>query len=114
MQRLSHQLETEVLPRYLRQQRWFAAKNRHVETAVLQERCEWTTRRGKWLMTAVQARFADGGEQSYFLPLAIDWGVERAGPEHAAALARVRQKAATGLSKASTPSAVAMMTVPRA
>ena len=97
VQRLIRQLETEVLPRYLRQQRWFAAKNRHVETAAMQERCEWTTRRGKWLMTAVRARFTDGGEQTYFLPLAIDWGAERAGPEHAAALARVRQKAATGL-----------------
>src|SRR5690606_25751771 len=45
----------------------------------------------------IDARFEGGGAQRYFLPLAIDWGAERAGPEHAAALARVRQKAETGL-----------------
>jgi len=95
--RLIRQLETEVLPRYLRQQRWFAAKNERIETAALRERCEWHTQRGKWLLSMIDARFEGGGAQRYFLPLAIDWGAERAGPEHAAALARVRQKAETGL-----------------
>src|SRR5690606_29875836 len=87
----------DVLPRYLRQQRWFAAKNEQIDAAVLRDRCGWNTGRGEWLLTTVDARFESGGEQTYFLPLAIAWGAERAGPEHAAALARVRQKADTGL-----------------
>jgi len=95
--RLIRQLETDVLPRYLRQQRWFAAKNQRIETASLKDRCEWITSRGRWLMASVDARLEGGGSQTYFLPLAIEWGAERAGPEQAAALARVRQKSATGL-----------------
>src|SRR5690606_7960742 len=51
--RLIRQLETEVLPRYLRQQRWFAAKNETVAAAVLRDRCEWSTERGRWLLTTV-------------------------------------------------------------
>ena len=95
--RLIQQLETEVLPRYLRQQRWFAAKDETIEKAVLGDACEWRTGRGQWLMTTAEARFESGRAQTYFLPLAIDWGEERPGPEQAAALARVRQRADTGI-----------------
>src|SRR5690606_5615295 len=68
-----------------------------IEKAVLGDACEWRTGRGQWLMTTAEARFESGRAQTYFLPLAIDWGEERPGPEQAAALARVRQRADTGI-----------------
>src|SRR5690606_29615519 len=95
--RLIQQLEGEVLPRYMRQQRWFAAKDEALENAGLADACLWRTERGEWLMTTVEARFPSGQAQTYFLPLAIDWGEERPGREQAAALARVRQRAETGI-----------------
>nr|MBO2515466.1 maltose alpha-D-glucosyltransferase [Gammaproteobacteria bacterium] len=95
--RLIQQLEGEVLPRYMRQQRWFAAKDEALENAGLADACLWRTERGEWLMTTVEARFPSGQAQTYFLPLAIDWGEERPGREQAAALARVRQRAQTGI-----------------
>src|SRR5690606_38702262 len=82
---LIRHLETDVLPRYLRQQRWFAAKNEQIDAAVLRDRCGWNTGRGAWLLTTVDARFESGGEQTYFLPLAIALGAERAGPAAPAA-----------------------------
>jgi maltose alpha-D-glucosyltransferase / alpha-amylase len=95
--RLIRQFEAEVLPRYLGQQRWFAGKSEAIETAALGDACEWKTARGEWLLTTVEARFSSDGTHTYFLPLAIDWGAERAGREQAAALARVRQRADTGI-----------------
>lgn len=95
--RLVHQFEGEVLPAYLHQQRWFAAKDDTIESAMLRERCEWRSSRGEWLLTMIAVELGGGARQCYFLPLAVDWGPERAGPVAAAALARVRQRASTGL-----------------
>ncbi|HEX5419707.1 MAG TPA: maltose alpha-D-glucosyltransferase, partial [Gammaproteobacteria bacterium] len=95
--RLIRQFEEEVLPRYLRQQRWFAAKDETIRNMVLRERCAWQTARGSWLVTMITAKFESGREQRYFLPLAVDWGPERPRPAAALALARVRQHSSTGL-----------------
>ncbi len=95
--RLIRQFEDEVLPRYLRQQRWFAAKDEIIEKASIRERCTWRGARGEWLLTTIDVRLGSGGTQRYFLPLAVDWGPERARPAAAVALARVRQRADTGL-----------------
>jgi maltose alpha-D-glucosyltransferase/alpha-amylase len=95
--RLVRQFEGEVLPAYLRQQRWFAAKDDTIESTVMRERCESRSARGEWLLTMIGVKLASGEEQRYFLPLGIDWSPERAGPLAAAALAHVRQRAATGL-----------------
>ncbi|MBN1236969.1 MAG: maltose alpha-D-glucosyltransferase [Gammaproteobacteria bacterium] len=96
-ERLIRQFESDVLPRYLRQQRWFAAKGEKIDGVALRDRCEWVTERGRWLLTTVDVKLEGGETQTYFLPLAVDWGVERAGPVAAAAVARVRQRADTGL-----------------
>ena len=95
--RLQQQLEKEALPSYLAKQRWFAGKNRTLERARVNELCQWRTARGTWLLALVDTAFADGSSQTYFVPLAIDWGPERAGPAAAVAIARVRQRATTGL-----------------
>jgi maltose alpha-D-glucosyltransferase/alpha-amylase len=44
----------------------------------------------------IGVKLESGAEQRYFLPLAVDWSPERVGAPAAAALARVRQRAATG------------------
>jgi maltose alpha-D-glucosyltransferase/alpha-amylase len=96
-ERLVEQLEKQVLPSYLPNQRWYAAKSRVLEKLYLENVCQWTTSRGSWLLTFVCTDFADGSSQRYFLPLALDWGRERAGLAAAVAVARVRQRASTGL-----------------
>ena len=95
--RLVQQLEKEALPSYLAKQRWFAGKNRTLERVRVGELCQWRTARGTWLLAFVDTSFSDGSSQRYFVPLAIDWGPERAGPAAAVAIARVRQRATTGL-----------------
>jgi maltose alpha-D-glucosyltransferase / alpha-amylase len=95
--RLVQQLEKEALPGYLAKQRWFAGKNRHLENLRISASCQWRGARGSWLLAFVDSYFGDGSSQRYFLPLAIDWGPERAGAAAAAAVARVRQRATTGL-----------------
>src|SRR5690606_11439954 len=72
-------------------------KDEVLEKAGLADACLWRTDRGEWLMTTVEARLSGGRTQTYFLPLAIDWGEDRPGREQAAALARVRQRAQTGI-----------------
>jgi maltose alpha-D-glucosyltransferase/alpha-amylase len=95
--RLIRQFENEVLPGYLRQQRWFAGKDETIASTAMDERCEWKGMRRNWLLTMIAVEFASGNQQRYFLPLAVDWGPERARPAAALAIARVRQRADTGL-----------------
>jgi maltose alpha-D-glucosyltransferase/alpha-amylase len=96
-EKLLRQLETEVVPEYLERQRWFAAKEQGEFTVAMHGLCRWQTARSQWLLAFASARFAAEEPQEYFLPLAVDWGRERAGPAAAHALARVRQHASTGL-----------------
>ncbi len=96
-QKLVAQLERDVLPGYLTKQRWYAGKERTLEGVTIADVCPWTLRRGTWLLAIAEARFEAGEPQEYFLPLAVEWGAERAGPQTAHALAHVRQHASTGL-----------------
>jgi maltose alpha-D-glucosyltransferase/alpha-amylase len=91
------QFENEVVPRYLRQQRWFAAKNQTLTRTTLADVGRWRTARGEWLLSFIDGQFANSAAQRYFLPLAVDWGTEQVGPAAGAALARVRQQSKTGL-----------------
>jgi len=50
-----------------------------------------------WLLTVCSAQFPADQAQEYLIPLALEWGAERAGPHAASTLARVRQRAATGI-----------------
>jgi maltose alpha-D-glucosyltransferase/alpha-amylase len=95
-ERLVRRLETDVLPRFLPSQRWFAAKNRRLDAVRLASACRWETQRGTWLLAMIDAELAGGGIQRYFMPLALDWTLERAGPAAAASVARVRQRSTTG------------------
>jgi maltose alpha-D-glucosyltransferase / alpha-amylase len=95
MRRALDLLEERVLPAFLPTRRWYAAKGRQIRRVSLGERQEWRD----WLLTLTRVEL-DGGEQLYFLPLAILWEPDdtgMAGPAAAAALARVRRQATTGI-----------------
>jgi maltose alpha-D-glucosyltransferase/alpha-amylase len=95
--RLVAQLESNVVPAYLEAQRWFAGKERGAATVKVEGMCRWQGPRATWLLALADVRFARGDPQQYFLPLAIDWGPERASSQAGHALARVREHSRTGL-----------------
>ena len=97
--RLRRQFQTEAAPRYLANQRWFAAKDEAIEHAALAEAALWRTKRDTWLLGFVDAALARGEKQRYLLPRAR--AGER-GEESQAELAplkraRIRQRAETGV-----------------
>jgi maltose alpha-D-glucosyltransferase/alpha-amylase len=94
--KLLAQLEREAVPSYLAAQRWFAGKDQGSPTVTITEIGRWQPKQVPWLLTIAAAQFPMDTAQEYFLPLALEWGGERAGPRAAHALARVRQRAATG------------------
>ncbi len=74
------QLENEVIPSFLARQRWFSAKDRRIEQAVIKVQgaiarpsIEGTGAPEIYLATIVQASLKGGGRQHYFLPLATVW-----------------------------------------
>ena len=95
--KLLAQLEREVLPSYLGMQRWFAGKGQGSPTVTITDIARWQPKQQPWLLTVAAAQFPADTAQEYFLPVALEWGAERAGSHAAHALARVRQRAATGL-----------------
>jgi maltose alpha-D-glucosyltransferase/alpha-amylase len=95
--KLLSQLEREMMPSYLAAQRWFAGKGQGEPTVTITDLGRWQPKQELWLLTVVAAQFPADTAQEYFLPLALEWGSERAGPHAAHALARARQRAATGL-----------------
>ena len=96
--RLKRQFETDAMPDYLAQQRWFAAKDSSIERTSLAQARIWMTPRNAWLLTFVDTLLANGGRQRYFMPLALEWETEDE-PLSARrlAIARVRQRARTGM-----------------
>ena len=104
--RTHEQLEREVLLPHLETRRWYAAKGRPVARVDMVEEGEWRPADGgDWLLTCLRVDFADAEPQSsasqtYFLPLAIAWeerGHDPIDQVGAWALARVRQRAQTGI-----------------
>ena len=98
--RTHEQLEREVLLPHLETRRWYAGKGRPVARVDLVEEAEWHTPDGDWLLSCLRVEFADPDAQTYFLPLAIAWEERGRDPTDqigAWALARVRQRAQTGI-----------------
>jgi maltose alpha-D-glucosyltransferase/alpha-amylase len=94
-EKLRAQLETEVLPRYIESQRWYASKGERIESARLKDHAIWQAGGGiSWLLLILEVRDA-----LYFLPTALAWEEDEA---HVRALAqstvaRVRQQANVGV-----------------
>jgi maltose alpha-D-glucosyltransferase/alpha-amylase len=100
-QRTRAQIEKDILPHYLHQQRWFAGKGRKIESVALRTLGELDEDGGRRLLNFIDVAFADGETHSYFLPLAIVWeepdSDEQLRKLGAWTLAKVRQKARMGL-----------------
>jgi maltose alpha-D-glucosyltransferase/alpha-amylase len=94
--KLRLQLEREVVPSYLAAQRWFAGKSFGPPSVTITDLVRWQPKQDTWQLLLVSAQFPTDAPQDYLLPLALEWGGERVGPRAAHALARVRQRAATG------------------
>jgi maltose alpha-D-glucosyltransferase / alpha-amylase len=91
---LRQRLETEVLPRFVESQRWYAQKGEKVERATVDDHIVWDVGGLSWLLTFVAIR-----SNCYFLPLALGWEDDE---EHvrslsATTVSRVRQQANVGV-----------------
>ncbi|HYI86086.1 MAG TPA: maltose alpha-D-glucosyltransferase, partial [Burkholderiales bacterium] len=93
-EQLRAQLETEVLPRFIASQRWYAAKGEPITKATIADSVIWDVGGLSWLLCVVSIKDA-----LYFLPLALGWEVDE---DHVRALApltvaRIRQQANVGV-----------------
>ena len=100
-ERLRRQFETETLPRYIEQQRWYASKGSTIERARLIDHVVWDSAdaNASWMLPILEL---DGppGDAGYFAPLALAWEEREEERLHAigrAALSKVRQQASVGL-----------------
>jgi maltose alpha-D-glucosyltransferase/alpha-amylase len=94
--KLKAQLEHEIVPSYLVTQRWFAGKGQGTPSVAIGDIGRWQPKHETWLLMVATAQFPNDAPQEYLLPLGLQWG-ERAGGPAAHTLARVRQRAATGI-----------------
>ncbi|MGE5526512.1 MAG: maltose alpha-D-glucosyltransferase [Rhodospirillaceae bacterium] len=92
-------LEENVLPRYLENQRWYAAKGETLERAVLTDSVQWDTGTGSWLVALLKTE-GPSVPAHYFVPTALAWedqDEERMRTMRPATIARVRQQASVGV-----------------
>ena len=96
---IRQRLEEVILPRYLRNQRWFSGKGAEIEGVRFDPLGAWSSKHGQWLLASCRATLSDGEEQAYSLPLALRWGdAEELAPEQLPrVVCRVRRKAQPGL-----------------
>ena len=93
------QLEREILPRYLRRQRWYAAKTEPIERATIAEHAMLKSGDTEWLLALVDIHGA-AEPARYFMPLAMSFEDSEEDRSHAlaaVAIANVRQQASTGV-----------------
>jgi maltose alpha-D-glucosyltransferase/alpha-amylase len=92
-------LETDFLPQFLAQQRWFSGKAGGVAHIEFMPLGAWESAHGRWLFANIRIVYAQGEAEDYSLPLTLRWGdSETLPPEHLPrVLGRVRRKARTGL-----------------
>ncbi|MDA8092305.1 MAG: maltose alpha-D-glucosyltransferase [Betaproteobacteria bacterium] len=93
-------LEKEVLPSFLSQQPWSGLQGKAIGEGAFIAATEWGTPLRSWFLTLVRAQAPGGSIRGYFVPLALSWD-DGDDEKHRAlttfAVARVRQKARTGL-----------------
>ncbi|MDT8388179.1 MAG: maltose alpha-D-glucosyltransferase [Thiogranum sp.] len=99
VQKLNEQLEQRVLPDFFATQRWFAAKDCHIERVELNQRTVWQEQNDEWLLGLAEVHIRNAPSQVYFLPLANDWedDEDRIRPLLTFTLAKVRQYSRVGI-----------------
>ncbi len=93
------QLERDLVPRFLRRQRWFAAKTETLERVTFAEHAMLQAGGEQWLLAVADAQ-GPAGSARYFMPLALafdDDDEERTRGLAAVAVSKVRQQARMGL-----------------
>ncbi|MDD2852726.1 MAG: maltose alpha-D-glucosyltransferase [Desulfuromonadaceae bacterium] len=98
-EKLRTQFESEVLPRYIAVQRWYATKGDVIKRAALSDWVLWGTDQNPWLMALLQVE-SSSGQSTYFLPLSLAWGDsddEQVRALAAVTLARIRQQSDVGV-----------------
>jgi maltose alpha-D-glucosyltransferase/alpha-amylase len=98
--RTHEQLERQVLLPYLESRRWYMGRGRAASRVDIVEEVVWRYAGGDWLLAFLGVELSSGDRQTYFLPLAVAWEDGGRDPYEAVvgfALARVRQKARTGI-----------------
>ena len=86
-----------VLPDFIAQQRWFAAKGERIEHVVISRQAIWKRR---WLFLLVQVNMTHAETQTYSLPLALAWqedGIETLEARQPDTLARISQDGRQGI-----------------
>jgi maltose alpha-D-glucosyltransferase/alpha-amylase len=94
------QLEREVLPEFVADRRWYAAKGEKVNRVALIDSLEWKQGPHSWLIALARVEGAAGTAQTYFLPLTIVWDDGNEDALRALApltMAKVRQQAKIGV-----------------
>jgi len=93
-EKLRAQLESDVLPRHLQAQRWYAAKGEPVKQARIADHAIWQEGAVGWLLAILEIQ-----KEKYFVPLAMAWEDEEEQVRALAAgtVARVRQQANVGV-----------------
>jgi maltose alpha-D-glucosyltransferase / alpha-amylase len=93
------QLETQVLPRFIEKQRWYAAKGVPIKRARLADHAVWQVGKLGWLIPLVDVE-GPPEPATYLVPLALGWEDgedERLRGLAPATIAKVRQQANVGV-----------------
>ncbi|HTN29066.1 MAG TPA: maltose alpha-D-glucosyltransferase [Burkholderiales bacterium] len=100
-QKTRSQLEDEVLPRFIENQRWYAGKDQAVRSARLSDHVLWQRSARTWLLALFDVEAESDDASGYFLPLALEWEErrgERPSHEHAPSIiAKIREQAKVGV-----------------
>jgi len=89
-------IETELLPAYLARRRWFASKDKAIESVKLARADKFAMENGEVLLAEIDV-FLPGREERYQLPLGLGWDDEQPGPlVEQLAIARVQDGARLG------------------
>lgn len=97
--KLRAQLLQTILPEFLIEQRWFAAKDQHIVRVDFTYPGEWIEEAETWLPLWLKVHFTKSETQHYFLPLSFVCGEDGDRLKELAhvALARVKQRAQLGI-----------------
>jgi len=99
-EKLRAQFETEILPRFVAGQRWYAAKGEPVARVELADHAEWGGEAAPWWVGLVRVATPAAEPVVYFLPLSLAWedgADERLRGMAPATFARARQQARVGV-----------------
>ena len=98
-ERTRAQLETDVLPRFVGAQRWYASKNAAPGRVTLIDQAEWGEQEKNWLIALFHTDNDGDSPATYFLPLSLVWedSAARLRDPLAASIAKIRHQARTGI-----------------